>query len=585
VRACACSCMCELNERICILNLNMCAWCLCVFPADSGGHAGLAWGGKFELQAVAHTLTLSRVGHEYVAGSFVVAALRGDSGTSLEEVNNKLQTAIRYARTCSTNTPHDEEHDHSEEHHEEEHAEGEEVSDHEEHDMHEVPHAEHGFGHGSTDDVDVSSHTAKCLVGGVIHSGDTLDMPGVIAEEAVDVSTFEIDVDESSSISIVKLHVAERGTYFLASERPISDFAESGGPHYLKTFDGTDVLPSDVHDSNCVEDGVLTSEIWGYSIVGSLFGGMASLFGALIMAPFVQPSVGALSGQGAVPTASSLAADVLIALCILHIIPEASALAGLDWRLTTSISGGFLLGLAMKHGLALLGFGPLHSHGRDSGETAGIPQLETAVEDDQVVPFGNAIVDEESMKEAAKSQPASGAIDWGTVLNIVIGDAIHNLFDGVAIGTAFSVCGSLGWVVSASVLVHELPQELSDFAILIKSGLPIWKAVTANLISSSSSFIGVIAALLIGSSIGTGLNETMGLMLAFSDGVLLFVGIQLLQDIGRVTKLCQAAICWVLLISGFCIIGVLTLWHVHCHSSCDSAGGGSAAEDHSGHNH
>jgi hypothetical protein len=49
----------------------------------------------------------------------------------------------------------------------------------------------------------------------------------------------------------------------------------------------------------------------------------------------------------------------------------------------------------------------------------------------------------------------------------------------------------LGWLVSASIVAHELPQELADFGILVQAGLPVWQALLCNFFSSCSCFIGV----------------------------------------------------------------------------------------------
>ncbi len=56
--------------------------------------------------------------------------------------------------------------------------------------------------------------------------------------------------------------------------------------------------------------------------------------------------------------------------------------------------------------------------------------------------------------------------------NVLIGDLFHNFFDGVVIALAFRMCGSgMGWVVTGTAVLHELPQEMSDFIILVEAGL------------------------------------------------------------------------------------------------------------------
>lgn len=95
--------------------------------------------------------------------------------------------------------------------------------------------------------------------------------------------------------------------------------------------------------------------------------------------------------------------------------------------------------------------------------------------------------DSKSMK-SANSQKESGVTSLA--LMIIIGDAIHNVTDGLALGAAFSSSIGEGISLTIAIFCHELPQELGDFAILLNSGMSFWKAILANLFASLSAFIG-----------------------------------------------------------------------------------------------
>lgn len=73
---------------------------------------------------------------------------------------------------------------------------------------------------------------------------------------------------------------------------------------------------------------------------------------------------------------------------------------------------------------------------------------------------------------------------------VVIGDGLHNITDGLAIGTAFAVHPVTGFSTALAVLCHELPHELGDFALLLKTGVTVRKACHLNIVSSILSFIG-----------------------------------------------------------------------------------------------
>ncbi len=77
---------------------------------------------------------------------------------------------------------------------------------------------------------------------------------------------------------------------------------------------------------------------------------------------------------------------------------------------------------------------------------------------------------------------------------IIIGDAFHNAIDGVVIAASFLTSVELGIFVTISVVLHEIPQELGDFGILIKSGYSRKKAMFYNLLSGSSSLLSGILA-------------------------------------------------------------------------------------------
>jgi len=67
---------------------------------------------------------------------------------------------------------------------------------------------------------------------------------------------------------------------------------------------------------------------------------------------------------------------------------------------------------------------------------------------------------------------------------ILLGDAFHNLVDGIVIAAAFLINFTIGIAVSLSVIAHELPQEIGDFGVLLHSGYPKKKAFIYNIISS-----------------------------------------------------------------------------------------------------
>jgi len=90
-------------------------------------------------------------------------------------------------------------------------------------------------------------------------------------------------------------------------------------------------------------------------------------------------------------------------------------------------------------------------------------------------------------KEGCEVHDSSGAM-------ILIGDTIHNFADGVVIAASFLISIPVGIVVSLSIMAHEIPQELGDFAILLHSGYSRKKALLYNILSGLGSTVGAVIA-------------------------------------------------------------------------------------------
>ncbi|GIW64019.1 MAG: ZIP family metal transporter [Patescibacteria group bacterium] len=77
-------------------------------------------------------------------------------------------------------------------------------------------------------------------------------------------------------------------------------------------------------------------------------------------------------------------------------------------------------------------------------------------------------------------------------LNIV-GDLFHNFLDGLAIAVAFFTSFGVGITTTFSIIMHEIPQEISDFNILLFSGLSKKKALLYNFFTALTSLLGTVA--------------------------------------------------------------------------------------------
>ncbi len=101
---------------------------------------------------------------------------------------------------------------------------------------------------------------------------------------------------------------------------------------------------------------------------------------------------------------------------------------------------------------------------------------------------------------------------------VLIGDSIHNFIDGAVIAASFFVGIHFGILTTVLVLIHELPQELGDFAILIHGGFSKSKALFFNFLSQLTCVLGGILTYYIGAISG----HTM-FLLPFAAGGFLYI--------------------------------------------------------------
>ncbi len=83
----------------------------------------------------------------------------------------------------------------------------------------------------------------------------------------------------------------------------------------------------------------------------------------------------------------------------------------------------------------------------------------------------------------------------------LIGDAVHNFFDGVIIGASYTASIPLGIATTLAVVLHEIPHEVGDYGILIHGGLSRWRALFLNFVCATVAILGTILALFIGAKL------------------------------------------------------------------------------------
>lgn len=100
------------------------------------------------------------------------------------------------------------------------------------------------------------------------------------------------------------------------------------------------------------------------------------------------------------------------------------------------------------------------------------------------------------------------------------GDFIHNFIDGVILAAAFMVDIKLGMVTAAAIALHEIPQEIAEFGVLLYAGFSKVKALILNFFSATSIILGGIVGFLAQDL----LLPWIPLVLLFAVGSFLYLG-------------------------------------------------------------
>ncbi len=211
----------------------------------------------------------------------------------------------------------------------------------------------------------------------------------------------------------------------------------------------------------------------------------------------------------------ALAVGALLGDVLVHILPELYAGAnGKGITIPLSVFAGFLLFFALEKFLRWH-----HSHG----------------------------LDEES-EHSHKGDPRH--IGY---LNIA-SDAVHNLIDGVLIGTSYLVSIEIGIATTIAVTLHEIPQEIGDFGLLLHAGFSRGRALFFNFLSAMTAILGVILALILGSRA----EQFVQITLPLTAGSLLYIAASdLVPELHKTSETTKSILQFVGVITGFALMVLL----------------------------
>lgn len=177
-----------------------------------------------------------------------------------------------------------------------------------------------------------------------------------------------------------------------------------------------------------------------------------------------------------------------------------------DMSIGLWVLGGIITFLAVEKCVRLIKGGHGHSHGPttlNSNESKK-PQEHTKAKKSPLKNKNNEKDGRETnTKEGAKGKKSAPnkkcnekdeeeeSISVSGYLKLAA-DFTHNFTDGLAIGASYLAGNSIGIITTITILLHEVPHEIGDFAILIKSGCSKRKAMALQLLTAVGALSGTI---------------------------------------------------------------------------------------------
>jgi zinc and cadmium transporter len=139
----------------------------------------------------------------------------------------------------------------------------------------------------------------------------------------------------------------------------------------------------------------------------------------------------------------------------------------------------------------------------------------------------------------------------------LVGDAVHNFIDGAVIAASFLISVPLGMITTLAVVLHEIPQELGDFSILIYGGFSKAKALFWNFISALTAIAGALLIYFLGISP----DRFAGWVVAFAAGGFIYLATaDLIPELHKKAGAMESVLQFMSLGVGMVLIWALTLF-------------------------
>ncbi len=141
----------------------------------------------------------------------------------------------------------------------------------------------------------------------------------------------------------------------------------------------------------------------------------------------------------------------------------------------------------------------------------------------------------------------------------LVGDGLHNFIDGIIIAGSYLVSIPIGIATTIAVILHEIPQEIGDFGVLLYAGFSKAKALFFNFLSAIMALFGAVLAIVIGSRIE---NFSIFLLPFTAGGFIYIAGSDLIPELHKECKASESFVQFINLLFGILVMLLLVFFEV-----------------------
>ena len=138
----------------------------------------------------------------------------------------------------------------------------------------------------------------------------------------------------------------------------------------------------------------------------------------------------------------------------------------------------------------------------------------------------------------------------------LIGDAVHNFTDGLIIAAAFLVNVQLGLITLFAIALHEIPQEIGDFGVLIYAGFARRKALFYNFLVALTVVLGGV----VGYFASSLFDFVLPFLIPFAAGGFLYISASdLIPEIRKEVSVKKSLLTFVVFLAGMLLMKLVVV--------------------------